>query len=65
MPDWDWWQALQAIRSVQRTLAGLLPVCLLATDAVWQGQTKRDAISSLKRRVSNAVYRQLLIDTQK
>ncbi len=30
-----------------------------------EGKTKREAIRSLKRQVSNAVYRQLLIDTQK
>jgi transposase len=32
---------------------------------VAEGKTKREAIRSLKRHVSNAVYRQLLIDTQK
>ena len=30
-----------------------------------EGKTKREAIRSLKRQVSNAVYRQLLIDAQK
>ena len=32
---------------------------------VAEGKTKREAIRSLKRQVSNAVYRQLLIDAQK
>jgi len=32
---------------------------------VAEGKTKREAIRSLKRHVSNAVYRQLLIDAQK
>jgi transposase len=32
---------------------------------VTEGKTKREAIRSLKRHVSNAVYRQLLIDAQK
>ena len=32
---------------------------------VEEGKTKREAIRSLKRHVSNAVYRQLLIDAQK
>ena len=32
---------------------------------VAEGKTKREAIRSLKRHVSNAVYRQLLVDTQK
>jgi transposase len=31
---------------------------------VAEGKTKREAIRSLKRHVSNAVYRQLLIDAQ-
>ncbi len=31
---------------------------------VAEGKTKREALRSLKRRVSNAVYRQLLLDTQ-
>lgn len=32
---------------------------------VAEGKTKREAIRSLKRHVSNAVYRQLLVDAQK
>ncbi len=32
---------------------------------VAEGKTKREAIRSLKRHISNAVYRQLLIDIQK
>jgi transposase len=32
---------------------------------VAEGKTKREAIRSLKRQVSNAVYRQLLIDARK
>jgi transposase len=32
---------------------------------VAEGKTKREAIRSLKRQVSNAVYRQLLVDAQK
>ena len=32
---------------------------------VAEGKTKREAIRSLKRHVSNAVYRQLLIDSHK
>jgi hypothetical protein len=31
---------------------------------VAEGKTKREAIRSLKRHVSNPVYRQLLLDTQ-
>jgi hypothetical protein len=29
------------------------------------GSTKREAVRSLKRQVSNAVYRQLVFDTQR
>jgi transposase len=32
---------------------------------VAQGQTKKEALRSLKRHVSNAVYRQLLADAQR
>ena len=32
---------------------------------VAEGKTKREAIRSLKRHISNAVYRQLLIDSHK
>jgi transposase len=32
---------------------------------VAEGKTKKEAIRSLKRQISNAVYRQLLIDTQR
>jgi hypothetical protein len=30
-----------------------------------EGKTKKDAIRSLKRHISNAVYRQLLIDAER
>jgi transposase len=30
-----------------------------------EGKTKKDAIRSLKRHVSNAVYRQLLLDAER
>jgi hypothetical protein len=32
---------------------------------VAEGKTKREAIRSLKRHISNAVYPQLLVDTTK
>ena len=38
---------------------------LLRAQKVAEGKTKREAIRSLKRHISNAVYRQLLIDAQK
>ena len=31
---------------------------------VAEGKTKKDAIRSLKRQITNTVYRQLLLDTQ-
>ncbi|MGA8723934.1 MAG: hypothetical protein WB565_02735, partial [Acidimicrobiales bacterium] len=39
--------------------------CAYFERKVYEGKTKKEAIRSLKRQISNTVYRQLVLDSQR